>query len=307
MNIYSTQHMEESLQALALIFPHIVFRRVYQNKNAIPLRMRQVKGVAWYFYSPAHVKASELQKNSWQEKGGILVNTHQTASVHRSFGCHQAMLFAECPTSLYRINAETRDTERCAVIYKPPTWREHEETINRQCPTVRDCQTAYLWWKCQHGKMVSDEELVDATKITCSPGSIRHLLYKYAGLKLVGAAVPIRLFFRPENPIDAKFYDWIAAYPAEGPNIRYIPERELLATWPRWRFLIKQLKREKVLEKKPLVYQYMFHDTQPNWDMISYQYRTRRAEFDHVQSLVDAAPLFPHAEILSAQIGSESI
>lgn len=308
MKIYATDNMEAALQALALIFPHVVLRRVYQNENYIPLRLRKVTGVEWFFYSPAYPDASQLQIERWREGRGILVNTHETTSVYRSIGSHEALLLAECPISLYRIEADSRDTTRCTVIYRPPNWHQHEATLARQCPTVDACRAAYAWMKTRD-QPATDEQLRKHTGITCSPGSIRHLLYAHAGLRHCPVWVPIRLHFRPDYPEQAAFYDWLSGHPICTINgFRHVPESALIAYSHRWRRLLKAMKKEHVLTKGELLHGYEFHEeVRPNWEIIGRHHRMLEDEFVRVQALVSAAPDFPHLQILSGQFGSESI
>lgn len=308
MKIYSTQQPEQALQALALIYPHVVLRRVYQNKPFIPLRMRLVKGITWYFYSPAYPDLARAQLAAWHADRGILVNTHQTANKQQPIGAHDALMLAECPTSLYRIEAEARDTRHCTVIYQPPSWRHHEESITRHCPSVEQCRAAYNWMQ-ENAGPIADSAFEKATGIRCSLGSIRFLLYKWAGLKPRPVIIPIRCYYRPEDPEQGALYDWLQTHAIRTINgYRYVPEPELIAYSHRWRGLLKAMRKAQAIEKDELLHCYDFHwHIMPNWEIMARQYRMLRGEFDSVQEMVADAPVFPHREILSGRVGSESL
>lgn len=308
MKIYSTRDMESALQALALIFPHVVFRRVYNNKHYIPLRMTALTGVDWFFYSPARPQVSAQQLMAWHTGRGILVNTHETTSLRRPIGPHDALLLPECPTSQYRLEAESRETARCVVIYEPPTWREHEMTMKRQSPSAQDCRAAYnLMQHCK--EPIDDEALQKGAGIECTISAVRHLLYQHAGLKVLPPVLPVRLHYRPdENAEQTKFYDWLLRFPIETINgYRHVPELDLLAYSHRWRSLLRELKKQHAVEKKGMLYRYEFHSVPPNWEMVNRHHRMLCAEFERVREILSRAPVFPHLEILSGQFEYESI
>lgn len=306
--IYRTKHPEQALQALALRYPHVVLRRVYHNQPFIPLRMRMVKGVDWYFYSRGYPTVARQQLQAWQAGRGILVNTFQTADKNHPIGPHDALLLAECPTSLYRIEAESRDTRHCTVIYEPPSWRHHEETIARTCPTVEHCRAAYNWMK-EHPGPVADSVFCKDTGIRTPLNAIRFLLYKWGALRPSPLLIPIRLLYRPDEPDQAVLYDWLGQYPIKTINgYRYVPEPELIAHNHRWRQVFKMLRRANAVEKEELLHCYEFRPgIIPNWEMMGRQYRMLRGEFESVRQLVAAAPVYPHREILSGYVACESL
>ncbi len=111
--------MESAANLLLRHFRHVLIRAAYDNYTRIRFRADDVEDERVYF---AKV---ESQIKKWRDNGGALItwkNTNQE-------GPHDAILFVECPKTMWAIHRATRNTAHVGVIYIPPSWRLHDETL----------------------------------------------------------------------------------------------------------------------------------------------------------------------------------
>lgn len=114
---------EAAANLLLRQFRHVLVQAHYDNTVRIRFRADMVTDRRVYFGKVA----SQIKR--WQEKGGCLISWRRVDNME---GEHDAILFAECPKSLDAIHMATRRTRHLAVVWLPPTWRLHEETIAKR-------------------------------------------------------------------------------------------------------------------------------------------------------------------------------
>jgi len=304
VNLYSTRNMEDSLQALAKVYPHIAFNRYYQNEFRIHLRMSKVKHVNWYFRGAGHklVNSNESQVAAWRENTGILVDSYDTD--FGTFGRCDAYLFAECPTSLYRIESAARHIDHCLVIYNPPTWSEHEKTVNRKSPPTDEVKK-FFEVALTLNDYITDQEMRELSGVE-SLAAIRWFLQEHGNLKRQDPIFQIKLFYVPEKPALIPMANFILKYPVQENGYRRVPLFHVKQFNRRYMLFLKELAKEGALQKGPTLYYYKFLKHHVNWEMIARQHRMIRSEFLRIQELVENAPEFPAREILAGQIEYES-
>lgn len=121
--VYRCRRPETAANQLLRYFQRVLVQAHYDNDIRVRFRADFVKDDRVYF---AKV---ESQIKRWQERGGCLISWRR---VDGHEGEHEAIVFSECPKSLEAVYSATRFTAKVAVIYQPPTWRPHEETIARR-------------------------------------------------------------------------------------------------------------------------------------------------------------------------------
>jgi hypothetical protein len=113
--------MESAANLLLRNFRHVLIRAAYDNYTRIRFRADDVEDPRVYF-GKANVP-SQIKK--WRETGGALITWRNT----NLEGPHDAILFVECPKTMSAIRGATRNTAHVGVIYIPPSWRLHDETL----------------------------------------------------------------------------------------------------------------------------------------------------------------------------------
>lgn len=121
--MYRCRRPETAVNRLLRYFPRVLVQAHYDNDIRVRFRADLVKDDRVFF---AKV---DSQIKRWQERGGCLVSWRR---VDGREGEHEAIVFSECPKSLESVYTATRFTKTLAVLYQPPTWRPHEETLRRR-------------------------------------------------------------------------------------------------------------------------------------------------------------------------------
>ena len=121
----TTVRAETAANRLLAHFNHVLVQAHYDNDDAQRIRFRAdlVTHPRIYF---GKVPSQIVQ---WRKRGGLLISWRR---VDAKEGPHDALLFMECPKSIEGIYKAAHLTRHLGVIYLPPTWRVHEETIIRR-------------------------------------------------------------------------------------------------------------------------------------------------------------------------------
>lgn len=118
--IARTSKPESAATLLAQTFRHVLVQMHHDNHTRIRFRADLVRDERVFFGKVA----SQIVR--WREQGGVLISWRR---VDGKEGAHDALLFAESPKSLEDIYKRSLLTRSLVVVYTPPTWRPHEETI----------------------------------------------------------------------------------------------------------------------------------------------------------------------------------
>ena len=118
-----TDSPETAANLLAKNFRRVLIMCHYDNRPRIRFRADKLKDERVFFGKvPSQIKF-------WQERGGCLISWRRVDGLE---GPHEALLFAECPKSMEGIYYASRFTSQLAVVYMPPTWIVHENTIRNR-------------------------------------------------------------------------------------------------------------------------------------------------------------------------------
>lgn len=120
--LFRTRRMESAANLLVKNFRHVLVRAAYDNYVRIRFRADAMIDPRCYF----NKVPSQFKK--WRETGGVLVSWKNIANE----GPHDALVIAECPASMEIFLKLIQDTGTLAVIYEPPTWRQHEQKVERR-------------------------------------------------------------------------------------------------------------------------------------------------------------------------------
>lgn len=115
-----TTRPEAAANLLLGTFRNVLVQAHYDNSVRIRFRADLVtNGNVFFGKVPSQVR-------QWRSQGGLLISWRR---VDAKEGPHDALLFMECPKSIEGIYRSASLTRHLAVIYSPPSWRLHEDTI----------------------------------------------------------------------------------------------------------------------------------------------------------------------------------
>lgn len=114
---------ESAANLLVQFFPRVLIQAHYDNYTRVRFRPDALRDERVFFGKvPSQIKR-------WHERGGCLVSWRRVDAME---GAHDAIVFAECPKSMDALYVATRLTSCLCVVWEPPTWRLHEETIAKR-------------------------------------------------------------------------------------------------------------------------------------------------------------------------------
>lgn len=135
--LLKTSHMEDAVLALDREHERVMVRAVHYVANPIRLRVKKLEEIRPFYARNAPEFDSEIA--AWKEENGTLVN-YRPAFRKEQVLPHNAALICELPLSMDMVEVETRDTSDLCVVYRPPTWREHEELLFNRHPGGTACK-----------------------------------------------------------------------------------------------------------------------------------------------------------------------
>jgi hypothetical protein len=114
--------MESAANLLVKHYRQVLVYAAYDNYVRIRFRADKLRDPRCYFNKVLS------QRRAWEKTGGALITWRNDGKE----GAHDAILFVECPKSMERLVAAISPTRSIGVIYDPPSWRQHEQQIQRR-------------------------------------------------------------------------------------------------------------------------------------------------------------------------------
>lgn len=119
--------MEQAVNMLAREFRLVLVDANYTMNPHIRFKPDSITERVYFAKVPSQILA-------WQNTGGVLVRWSRKVVV----GPSDAMLFAECPRTIHFIDRLAQDTRTVAVVYCPPTWKAHFQTVSSRCEKKKE-------------------------------------------------------------------------------------------------------------------------------------------------------------------------
>ena len=314
--LYKTADMERAVEAMASRHKHCVLKKTYKTDAPIYIRTNATNGVPYYSWHPKQIKTNgELQR--WQEHGGVLIDPDQDWSLDERIPTYDAVLWAEAPIDTYALHKYGERCRRDVVVFRPPTWNQHEAVVSKFFPTglaldrAMDKVEEHLQegLTAKHRQILKDlniepgpccfmasdrqmaEELdVDTTVFQVLRSKILEVCRRWYWQPLMCIIPRIE----PENPAYLDLYRFFEGLPSRGNGERYCQDKTVRALTPSYKQIIRAMVREGSLEKLP--YQYVWDLNAGRRPMIEPADRNHRkavAELQFLKASVDAAPTYP--------------
>ena len=156
VKLYTTDDMEGAARQLAATNRNVII--FMRHRSARPIRMRMSKLVdlpielakAWQPISKATIER-------WSVKGGLLVYRPHPNSFKEVMPPSDAMLFIEAPYMITDFERITANVRQEVVVYRPPTWELHNETIEHLFPHAGTYLTMDSIFKSLVGRELTEE------------------------------------------------------------------------------------------------------------------------------------------------------
>lgn len=285
MKITITDEKEKCIRDLFDRYTHVVVQPQTLTDNPVRLREPMISDLPLFSHKPWLANKLEVL-DKWTEEGGVLLN-FSFNQILESVGEHDAHIHIECPINMKKFNNDTVFTKSEKVIYRPPTWKNHERYVDHIYPHKDTIQRVWIALQemreeemsnrnriaCEAMKVspigivaCTDSELSDRAMISISKmPSIRKVI-EDEGMqrhcKIVYSLVPR---IEPTDHALREIFDKIKAMPEQYRGERMFSSYGMVGLHKSWRRNVKALVREGSIEKKHPIYIYPIRDVEPDW------------------------------------------
>src|SRR5258708_948619 len=175
ISVYRTSDMEQAANLLGKNFRQVLVDAVYYCEPKIRIQADKLTTAQVYF------DRTDSQVTRWQDSGGILIQWYRD----RAKGEYEAMLFAECPRSIALLDRYADGARWIAVVYEPPTWRVHHDTVKLRMEERKP-------EKCRRSLIALErvQQLVESAP-ALTPASLARLLLSHPGQIARPSSVPV--------------------------------------------------------------------------------------------------------------------
>ena len=155
-NLYQTDDMEASLLHLAANNRTVIVYMRHKCNKPIRLRLNLVKDLPielckiWKPFAQATIER-------WQANGGVMIYRPHPTSNKENVPEADAMLIIEAPFSMDDYNRITRNVRQEVVVYRPPTWELHNESMEGIFPRAGTYITMEAIFKSLVGRELTED------------------------------------------------------------------------------------------------------------------------------------------------------
>ena len=133
VKIYQTHDMEAAMRRMYETNRNSVVYWRHRSNKPIRMRLNMVRDIpveqchAWKPFAQATIER-------WQTRGGVMVWRPHPLTHKAPVPACDAMLFVECPLQIDRFNASIANVKQEVIVYRPPTWKVHNDTVDHFYP-----------------------------------------------------------------------------------------------------------------------------------------------------------------------------
>lgn len=312
--LYKTANLELAVEAMHRRNERSIVKKFHRNLNRVFLRSRQLRNVRLY---PWQWAIETYQLEAWLRDGGVLIDTQKEYRPDWRIGEFEAVLFVEAPIDYLSIELYAKNCTREVIVFRPPTWKEHEQQVAMWKPAGYDLDRALqlLRERSQAGPsettraimraagvpcgdhmfLASDRELADELDTDGPAVSIlRARILQWARNEYHPPFLVVIPRLKPDNEEYVPLFKYIEAQPEWMHGQRYLQVNKLRDFLPSFKRAIRTMAREGWVEQVGF---WHIWDLDPSKDVeISLIDRTHRQgvqALQHLKSAVDQAPSYP--------------
>jgi hypothetical protein len=303
---YRTGNMEKTALLLDQRHDRVMVRAACALSAPIRFRWKMLTSIRPFLLRNDPAFDSEIAK--WQKQNGTLINNRKYLRGEPVLK-HNACVICECPMSWDEVEQMARDAADVCVIYRPPSWRNHEGYLHAAWPSGMACKrfaeampepltapnpvTSACGIPVAGTRQITDDDLLRSLGI--NDGEL-HCLRKRT-MRVVDSrkkyshrfSLVQRLIPRiePEDITLLPMYRAITELPCVG-HIRLARDNALAGAGRFWKTTLRALIRSGCVERKETLGYYFFDGPAPDYERIQAEHVAARSKFDRVTKQVDA-------------------
>ena len=306
MILYQTPDMEAAIRLMAQRNHYATIFVDYNCKRRIRLRANKIADLPMKVVRPWDTFAN-MRMDAWRNKGGLLHYSYSHA--YPAPVMTDAMLFVEAPLQYDAFVKHTSRVVNEVIVYRPPTWELHTETINRLYPTsethsaidlvidglmgreLTPVSGAALMLSGAHASYTAVFTADDIAALTgMDEAQLRTVLRHRRFFGLSHRYHPYRLNIRPDAMDLAWAYDVLEAEPDVYRGLRMLrTDRPLGPHQEGFNKLLKELCRQKYVTREPRIYVVTQGFAPLNPSVADASSNARRGDWYKMMTAIDAA------------------
>lgn len=306
--LYRTNRMEDCIIALDAAHEKVMARAIHRLANPIRLRLKKLQDIRPFVARENPAFDSQIEQ--WKEECGTLVNYRRFLKSEPTYD-YDACFLCETPLSIDEIEAQSKGAKALCVLYKPPVWRAHEETLFAIYPTGTSCKRFMqaVW----HGKptkeyasialacgiptagthALDDDALAKELSLSLPElGILRKRAMRSAAGRRYSQVVQLIPRIEPDDKTLHEVYRFIKnELPTLG-HIRLARDNALAKSVRYWKTAMRALVRSGSVEQRARTCFYFIDGLAPDYAKIEAEHQAARARFEQLRSEVDSLPEF---------------
>ena len=133
VKLYRTDSMEAAMRHMAETNRNVIV--YWRHKTIKPIRMRlNLTRDILCEVAMSWMPMAQAAVDRWAQRGGVLIWKPHPLAHRAPVPACDAMLFIECPMQIDQFNHITKDVKQEVVVYRPPTWELHNESVEQYWP-----------------------------------------------------------------------------------------------------------------------------------------------------------------------------
>ncbi len=296
IKFFKTSHMEDSIIKLDQEYDRVMVRVLRDALKPIRLKVNLIQQIRPFYARNDPAFDAEIEK--WKVENGTLLN-YRSHFKKEAVLPHDGCFISECPISMEIIKSLTRDTEKVAVIYTPPTWRTHEELMYSRYPTGVSCKQ-FIQYLNHIPPLKENVEIAQllgiptAGTVAVLDSYLQDLMPGMATIRkrsmrsvqgrqfiLVAQLIPR---IEPEDKVHMQLYKAIQELPAIG-NVRYAQDNVLSHSMRFWKLGLRALIRSGCVQSKGTLGFYFLGGIKPDYEKIHKEHELAKLQL--AQLMVD--------------------
>lgn len=315
-HLYKTAQIELAVESMAARNKHSILKKTYNTKNPIYVKTNHCRGVPFFLWNP-RVKSMDRELERWKVEGGVLIDNGGDYELDERIQGFDAALFAEAPIDSCFLNFYGKRCKKEIIVFRPPTWAEHEATVGRLFPTglAMERGAERIRQHMQEGLSPKFRQVLKDCNIDAGPFSFaasdKELadeldmeVYAFAALRARMLEIMRRKYWQPlmvlipkispDNPAYLPIYRFIENLPDRANGERYLQDATLRAMSKEYKAVVRAMVREGCLERRPYVYVWDLNQSVlPIPEVFDRRHRKATTELQFLKQLVDSATSYP--------------
>ncbi len=305
MKLFRTDNLTDSIRQLLTVNPDVILHIKYACKRPIRYILNEIEDLRTI---PAGARSPlyPLQVAKWRKKHGLLI--YRPGRIRSPLPHSDALVYAECPMRWTDVEQDCKWVKNEIVIYQPPAWDLHDETVYLRHPTANNMAAILAVTNAMIGRTLTDRlaaaldysgwsgrdtAVFEASEITAITGLSEAELIRAIGMRYLGNHIRYHTVtpqIEPESPDLLELYRALKAHPDVYRGARLlrfgkVPGVDKSVFWG-----MRALNKQNCISEGVRIYLLRPGDKYLDMPVLDAVSNARRGEWFKMKTLLDSAP-----------------